>query len=259
MWKNWLIEWMQQFHKEDVRDLMNSYSTPAGLAELKRKAGLDYLVILAELNFTGTITNDYVVKLASQVEGVLAFANINPTIEPNPAGLLERLVKEYNVKGLKMLPTYHHFYINDTRLYPLYAMAQKLQVPVLFHTGSSEFPASRMKYGQPIYLDDVARDFPNLILIMAHSGRGCWYHEAFFLARHHPNIYMEISGLPPKNLLHYFPELEKISHKVIFGSDWPAVNNIAANIEQVRRLPLSAKAKEAILGNNAARILGLKS
>jgi len=256
-WKEWLLKWFQQFHQENVRDLMDSFSTPEGLLSFKKNVGLDYMVILAEIDFTGTVSNEFVVDLARKVPGVLAFANINPTMEPYPGENLEYLVNILGCRGLKLLPTYHHFYLNDPKIYPVYAKAQELNIPVLIHTGSSTFPASRIKYGQPIYLDDVASDFPQLNIIMAHSGRGCWYHEAFFLARHHSNIYMEVAGLPPKNLPKYFPELEKVSKKVIFGSDWPAVKDIRENIEQIKKLPISDIAKQDILGNNAARLLGL--
>ncbi|MFB0536488.1 MAG: amidohydrolase family protein, partial [Anaerolineae bacterium] len=84
-----------------------------------------------------------------------------------------------------------------------------------------------------------------------------WYDRAFFLARLHEHVYMEITGLPPQKLLVYFPELEKLADKVIFGSDWPAVTDIAANIAAIRRLPLAEETKDKILGGNAARLLGL--
>jgi len=257
-WKELFHKWFQQFHQENIGDLLDEVSRPDGLRNFMRNAKLDYAVILAEINFTAMVSNEFVANLASQVPGALAFANINPTLEPTPVETLEYLVKDLNCRGVKLLPTYHHFYPNDPKIYPIYAKAQELNIPVLLHTGSSKFGASRMKYGQPIFLDDVARDFPKLTLLMAHSGRGCWYHEAFFLARHHSNVYMEVSGLPPKHLLKYFPELEKISDKVVFGSDWPGVNEIGKNIQQIMDLPLSDRAKENILGENAARILNLK-
>jgi predicted TIM-barrel fold metal-dependent hydrolase len=256
-WKDWILNWFEKFQQDNIRDLMDRTSTPEGLLNLKKEAGLDYLVILAEIDFAGTVPNEFVAELAKKVPGALAFANINPTMEEDPAGTLEYLVRDLGCRGLKLLPTYHHFYLNDPKIYPIYAKAQELDIPVLIHTGSSTFPASRMKYGQPIFLDDVASDFPQLKIVMAHSGRGCWYQEAFFLARHHANIYMEVAGLPPKNLLKYFPDLEKIYQKVIFGSDWPSSKDIKEDLHGINQLPISDLAKEAILGDNAARVLGL--
>lgn len=69
----------------------------------------------------------------------------------------------------------------------------------------------KLKHANPLHLDDVAVDFPDLTIIQAHGGRGFWYDTAFFLARLHRNVYINISGLPPKNLLKYFPELAKIA------------------------------------------------
>jgi predicted TIM-barrel fold metal-dependent hydrolase len=141
-------------------------------------------------------------------------------------------------------------------MYPVYAKAQELAIPIIFHIGSSIFKGTRMKYCAPIYLDDVAVDFPELKIVMAHSGRGFWYDECFFLSRLHKNIYMDITGLPPRNLLNYFPELDKNRGKVIFGSDWPAMPvDIGENIEIIKSLPLSDKSIEAIFWSTAHNIL----
>ena len=100
--------------------------------------------------------------------------------------------------------------------------------------------------------------YNELKIIMAHSGRGLWYTEAFFLAGLHENIYMEISGLPPKNLLSYFPNFEENADKIVFGSDWPGIRSIRNNIEDIKVLPLSNQTIEKILGLNAMTLLGLK-
>jgi predicted TIM-barrel fold metal-dependent hydrolase len=103
----------------------------------------------------------------------------------------------------------------------------------------------------------VAVDFPELNLVMAHAGRGFWYDRAFFLAKLHANVYLEISGLPPSKLMTYFPELDRLTGKVIFGSDWPGMPWIRRNMEAIGKLPLSAEGVEKILGGNAARLLRL--
>ncbi|MEJ2284245.1 MAG: amidohydrolase family protein, partial [Desulfobacterales bacterium] len=175
-----------------------------------------------------------------------------------PADELAELVCNQGFKGLKLYPTYQHFYPNEAKIYPLYAKARELDIPVLLHIGSSIFAGSRLKYGDPLFLDDVAVDFPELKLVQAHSGRPFWYQKALTLARIHKNVYMELSGLPPQNLLTYFPELERMAHKVIYGSDWPAVATIKENIIAVENLDLNAEARRMILGENAARLLKLK-
>jgi len=130
----------------------------------------------------------------------------------------------------------------------------------MFHTGTSVFRGSRVKYGDPIFFDDIAVDFPDLTIIMAHSGRNFWYDRAFALSRLHPNLYMEISGLPPQNLLNYFPGFTANADRILFGTDWPGLpNGIKENIKEIKNLPIPEEAKTKILGGNAAKILGLNS
>ncbi len=160
-------------------------------------------------------------------------------------------------KGLKLYPPYQHFYPNDNKIYPIYEKAVELGIPIMFHTGSSIYKHSKLKYGDPLYLDEVAADFPKLKIVMAHSGRGFWYDRAFFLSIIHKNVYMEISGLPPQKLLQYFPEIEKNMNKVIFGSDWPGVISIRKNIDALCSLSLKKLTLENILYKNAKKILNL--
>jgi len=257
----WVIEWVKSQGKniQDLEAFIDGVLTPEGIAGYLRANGVDFAVALAELSpvTTGMLGNEAVAQLCQEVDSLIPFCSINPFLVADLAGELERHVTEMGFRGLKLYPTYQHFYPNANRLYPLYAKAEALGIPVMFHTGSSVFRGARLKYGDPLYLDDVAVDFPDLALVMAHSGRGFWYDRAYFLTRLHANIYMEISGLPPQKLLSYFPELERVADKVIFGSDWPGMPHIKRNIELIRELPLKEETKEKILGDNAARILGI--
>lgn len=253
------LNWIKGIHKnENWEEFYEWHSNPDNFVQYLRENGVDYGVILAELcpMTTGICTNEYVLSFCEGRESLIPFASINPYMTNNMARELQRLVGE-GFRGLKMYPTYQHFYPNDRSMYPLYAKAEELQIPVMFHTGSSIFKGARLKYGDPLYLDDVAVDFPDLKIILVHSGRGFWYDRAFFLARLHANVYMEIAGLPPQKLLDYFPELERVADKVIFGSDWPGVTSLKRNIETIRQLPLSEESKEKILGGNAARLLNI--
>jgi hypothetical protein len=258
-WHPWVIEWMRKTIGGDVKAYLDSILTPEGVVLFLRESGVDYAVALAEESpvTTGMMRNEEVAEFCRGVDCLIPFCNINPNLVARPAEELERCVRQLGFRGLKLLPTYQEFYPNESRIYPLYAKAEELGIPVMIHTGSSIFRGSRLKYGDPLYIDDVAVDFPNLVIVMAHSGRGFWYERAFFLAKLHENVYMEISGLPPQKLLTYFPDLEKLADKVIFGSDWPGMPDIRRNIEVIRGLPLTESTKEKILGENAARILGL--
>jgi predicted TIM-barrel fold metal-dependent hydrolase len=256
----WVTEWIGT-QVDDPEAFVQDVLTPEGIVRYLRENGVDYAVALAELSpiTTGTLSNEKVAALCQEVDQLIPFCNVNPSLVADLADELERYVSEMGFRGVKLYPTYQQFYANDSRLYPLYAKAQEKGIPVMIHTGSSIFRGARLKYGDPLYMDDVAVDFPELTLLMAHSGRGFWYDRAYFLAKLHANMYMEISGLPPQKLLNYFPELERVADKVIFGSDWPGMPHIRRNIEIIRSLPLEEETKDKILGGNAARILGLDS
>ncbi|MGH7907820.1 MAG: amidohydrolase family protein [Candidatus Binataceae bacterium] len=240
-------------------DFAKKHCTTESYLSVLDDAGVDYGVILAEIApvTSALASHDTVERLCKPTPRLLAFASINPFIVDHLDRELERLVREHDFRGVKLYPTYQYFYPNDARIYPLYAKAQELRIPVMLHTGSSVFPASRLKYGDPLYLDDVAVDFPDLTIVLAHSGRPFWYDRAFALARFRPNIYMELAGLPPSRLLRYFPDLERVADKVIFGSDWPSVPTLRKNVEAVRNLQLPDEVKTKILGGNAAKILRL--
>ena len=258
MWKPEMHELVKMVKPEIYRDF-DAYMTPENFLKIMDDAGVDSAVILAENSplVTGVVDNEFVVEFCSESERLIPFASVNPVIDPDPAKTLARLVEDLGMKGLKLLPSYQHFYPNDARVYKLYEKSQELGIPVNFHTGSSVLKNTKLKYANPLHLDDVAVDFPDLTIIQAHGGRGFWYDTAFFLAKLHTNVYIDISGLPPQNLLKYFPELEKIADKLFFGSDWPGAPNVAENIETIKRLPLREETKRKILGENAQKILGL--
>jgi predicted TIM-barrel fold metal-dependent hydrolase len=122
----------------------------------------------------------------------------------------------------------------------------------MFHTGTSVFPGARSKFGDPIYVDDVAVDFPKLKILLAHGGRPLWMHTAFFLVRRHPNVFLDISGIPPKTLMN----LEEIAAKTLFGTDWPGpgVPDIKKNLDDFRELPLTGEVKLQILTHTALKV-----
>jgi predicted TIM-barrel fold metal-dependent hydrolase len=107
-----------------------------------------------------------------------------------------------------------------------------------------------------MYVDDVAVDFPKLKILLAHGGRPLWMQTAFFLIRRHANVYLDISGIPPTALLKYFPRLEEIAHKTLFGTDWPGpgVPDIKKNLDEFRALPLEKRLQEQILSKTALSI-----
>jgi len=259
MWKPWVHEYMKSVNPKIYKDF-NAFMTPKSILELLDNEDIDYAVLLAENAplTTGIVENEFITDFCLESRRLIPFASINPVTDSNPSQTLIRLVKDYGMKGLKLLPPYQHFYPNDVSVYKLYEKAQELKIPVVFHTGTSVFHEARLKYANPLYLGDVAVDFPDLTIVQAHGGRRLWYDTAFFLAKRHKNVYIDISGLPPQNLLNYFPDLEKIAGKVIFGSDWPGISGIRKNIEVIRKLPLKEETKRKIIGENAKKMLKLE-
>lgn len=254
-------DWVNDFQRGAGSEFYTRYEEmidPEKFASYLKSHQIEKGVILPDICpiTTGVVPNEYVFEFSLGHDVFLPFCTINPF-------LMSDLVKEFRkyieigAKGLKLYPSYNHFYPNESRMYPLYALAQEERLPVLVHTGSSIFKGSKIKYADPIHLDDVASDFPDLSLILAHSGRGLWYEKAFFLSRIHPNLYLEISGLPPANLLNYFPDMENNIDKFIYGSDWPGIKTISANIEAIRALPLAEESIRKVLYDNAARVLRL--
>jgi uncharacterized protein len=173
---------------------------------------------------------------------------------------MEQIVR-LGIRMIKIHPPHQLLFPNDylhgmKKLEVIYRVAEENGIPLMVHTGTSIFPGARNKYGDPIYVDDVAVDFPKLKILLAHGGRPLWMQTAFFLVRRHPNVYLDTSGIPPKKLLKYFPRLEEIAAKTLFGTDWPGpgVPEIKKNLEDFRALPISEEAKEQILSRTALGI-----
>ncbi len=243
---------------KDWDQFYQAYSDPDFFVSYLKENGVDYGVVMADIcpAVTGICTNEYVLEFCKGRDALIPFASINPYLTVQTGRELQRLVGK-GFRGVKLYPTYQHYFPNERFLYPLYSRAEELQVPLMVHTGSSVFKGSKLKYGDPLYMDEVAVDFPGLKIILVHSGRGFWYDRAFVLTRLHDNVYMEVAGLPPQKLLDYFPELDRISGKVLFGSDWPGITELKGNIGVIRQLPLTEEAKKNILGGNAAKLLAL--
>jgi uncharacterized protein len=194
-------------------------------------------------------------------ERLIAIGSVLPTAK-DPGQRVHALVQELGIRGLKLHPPHQLFAPNGylhgelPGLRDIYAACQEERVPVIVHTGTSVFPGARNRFGQPMLVEDVAVDFPELTIVLAHGGRPLWMNEAMFLARRFPNVYLELSGIPPGRLLAWFPELARLGEKLLFGSDWPGpgVKDIRANLEAYRALALPPEVIEASLTTNPERV-----
>lgn len=243
-----------------IREHGDRLADPKYFAGVLRRDGVERAVVLPEHcpESSGNVRTETVLDLCAQVpDFFLPFASVHPLLDPAPADLLAGYI-ERGARGLKLYPSYQFYYPNDRRVYPLYEVCQAAGIPLLLHIGSSVIPGTRLKFCDPIYLDDVAVDFPGLAIVMAHGGRGFWYDKCAFLAAHFANVYIDVTGLVPHRLLSHFPDMERMADKFIFGSDWPAMpKSVAHNVEAISRLGLSDAALAQIFAGNAARLLGL--
>ncbi len=237
-------------------------SDPAFAAELLRAEGVERAVVLPEHcpATSGNVRTERVLEFCAEVpDFYLPFASVNPNGDPDPVGLLRSYLASGPIAGLKLYPSYQFFYPNEARLYPIYEVCRDADIPILLHIGSSVLSGTRLKYCHPIHLDDIAVDFPDLTVVMAHGGRGLWYQECAFLAGQHDNFYIDVAGLVPHRLPQHFPELEKLAPKMVFGSDWPAMpKSVRHNAERISALPISEESRRAILRDNGARLLKLE-
>lgn len=207
--------------------------------------------------------NEEVAQIAAENSDIMIpFASIDPAKGRVGAREARRLVREFGVKGFKFHPTFQGFYPNDRSAFPLYEAIQDEGAVALFHTGQTGVGAGmkggmnmRLKYSNPIYLDDVAAEFPDMQIVAAHPSFP-WQEEALSVATHKPNVWIDLSGWSPK----YFPEIlirysnSILKKRMLFGSDWPAItpDRWLADFEKA---PFKDEVRPLILKENARRLL----
>jgi predicted TIM-barrel fold metal-dependent hydrolase len=212
-----------------------------------------------------TVTNEEIAELAHQHADVaIPFASVNPHRGAEGVSWARRLIQDHGVKGFKFHPSEQRFYPNDRMAYPLYEVIAEARLPALFHTGQTGVGAGtpggggiRLKYSQPMLVDDVAADFPDMPIILAHPSFP-WQEEALSIATHKPQVYIDLSGWSPK----YFPPLlvqytnTLLKDKILFGSDYPVLTP-ERWMEEFDKLPIKPDVRPLILKHNAVKLLGL--
>jgi predicted TIM-barrel fold metal-dependent hydrolase len=211
------------------------------------------------------VSNDEIAELAEQHSDVVVpFASIDPHRGRAAVRDVERLVADGRIRGFKFHPNLQAFFPNDPAVYPLYEAIEASGLPTVFHSGHTGVGAGRpggggvrLKYSNPMFLDDVAVDFPDMPIVLAHPSFP-WQDEAISVALHKPSVHIDLSGWSPKyfpaNLVQYANTL--LRHKVMFGSDYPVItpDRWLADFE---RLDIRPDVRPLILKWNAARLLGL--
>ena len=206
------------------------HMTVPQMADYYRRLKMAFVVFTvdAEKGSSRKITNEEIAELAHKHADVaIPFASINPHRGEEGVRAARRLIRDFGVKGFKFHPSVQEFYPNERMAYPLYEAIAEAKLPALFHTGQTGVGAGvrggdniRLKYSSPMLLDDVAADFPDMPIILAHPSFP-WQEEALSVANHKPNVYIDLSGWSPK----YFPKIlvqycnTLLKKKVLFGSD----------------------------------------
>ncbi len=209
--------------------------------------------------------NEEVAEIAAVNSDVLIpFASIDPHKGKLGQREVRRLMKDFDIKGFKFHPTMQGFYPNDRMAYGLYEAIAEEGGIALFHTGQTGVGSGmragngmRLKYSNPMYMDDVAVDFPDMSIILAHPSFP-WQEEALAVAQHKPNVYIDLSGWSPK----YFPEIlvrycnSILQDKMLFGSDWPMITP-ERWLAAFEKINIKDDVRPKVLKSNAARLLGL--
>jgi hypothetical protein len=212
-------------------------------------------------------SNEEIAELAAKnADVVIPFASIDPARGAAGVRMARTLIRDHGVRGFKFHPSMQGFFPNDPAAYPLYEVIAEAGLPAIFHTGQTGAGAGtrggggiRLKYANPMHLDDVAVDFPDLPIVMAHPSFP-WQEEAISVALHKPQVYIDLSGWSPK----YFPPIlvqyanTLLKDKVLFGTDFPMLTpeRWMADLEKTA---IRDEVKPAIFKNNAARLLRLRA
>ena len=238
-----------------------------GMAEYYRSRKLGFVVFAVQESLTGKprVTNDDVVRFAcDNADIAIPFASIDPHCGAEGVAEAKRHITEGVVRGFKLHPPVQQFFPNDPIAYPLYELFAEAKLPVIFHTGHSGIGTGlpggggvRLKYGNPLPIDDVAVDFPDMPIIMAHPSFP-WQDEAISICLHKPNVYIDLSGWSPKyfapQLIQYANTLLK--NKVLFGSDYPLITPDRW-IADFEKASFRDEVRPLILKENACKLLGI--
>jgi hypothetical protein len=255
-------------HPEDAQRIEAMLHDPAKLlaymdAQGVHRAGLINYVAPETLGFTEKVNEFVAGYVKGHEDRLLAFGGVHPRAgTPGEARRQVQQMKERGIRAVKLHPPHQLCPANDhvrgnERLRAIYETCQELGMPVMVHTGTSMFPGARNRFGDPMDLDDVCQDFPDLQVVMAHGGRPLWTREAFFLLRRFDNLWVDFSSIPPRRLAEWFPGMFEIRDQVLYGSDWPGpgVKELGDNIRRYREeLGMARPFLDLVFQQNAERL-----
>jgi uncharacterized protein len=268
MMKPAIVERMKK-NRKDMDIILKVMDSPSEFLKHLDSEGVEAAALINYVSphimgFTEDV-NEFISEFCKEnPKRLIPFGSINPQIKTGQESRIDELLGKLKIRGIKIHPSHQTIYPNEylhgnESLAYLYKKCENEGIPVMFHTGTSIFIGARNRYADPIYVDDVAVDFPKLKIILAHGGRPLWMETCMFLVRRFPNVMIDVSSIPPLKVLEYFPRLEDIAHRALFGTDWPApmVPGMRANFEQFSKLKLNAESFEKITRLNARKLFEL--
>jgi len=202
---------------------------------------------------------------ARHKDRLIPWARISPKAGVKGVVALERYVREFGIRGLEVSTFREKLYANDKKYYPLYTKCVELDIPARVYCSMNYASDRAMDFGRPIYLDEVARDFPELTIIAALGGWP-WVPELVGLARRHQNIYIDLAAHRPKHIAKPGSGFEMmiqygntlLQDRMLFASSWMTQGlPMQQVIQETLELPLKESVKQKWMYENAARILKL--
>jgi uncharacterized protein len=254
-WREWAAEFGADYPWRDTYDSAGD-PVPSRVDALLESEGVDRALLFCEYSPRATgiqSIEDNLPFLEQNPDRFRLVANVNPHLHHPLASEVERQLS-LGAVALKIHPVHGAFDPGDKELYQAYNVCADRGVPVIIHTGTSSFPGSRARYGDPSLMLDPVEDFPTVNFVFAHGGRGWWYDAAASLALQKPNVWLDLAGLPPKNLPKYYPNLPRLAAKMIFGTDWPGVPGVAHNARVLTTLGWPSEVLRGVLAGNAAKL-----
>jgi len=236
------------------------------LAAFYRERNMACVAFMVDsVNWGGLVSNEEILELAAgEADALLPFVSIDPHRGAEGVAWARRLLDEHAVRGFKFHPSLQAFFPDDRMAYGLYEVIAEHRLPAVFHTGQTAVGSGQrggggvlLKYSNPIHLDEVAADFPEMDVIMAHPSVP-WQDEALSVAVHKPNVWIDLSGWAPR----YFPpQLVRyantlLKEKVLFGTDFPALTP-ERWLRDFDALEIKPEVRPLILKDNAIRLLRL--
>ncbi|NER25547.1 MAG: amidohydrolase [Symploca sp. SIO1C2] len=256
-----------QLLRDDIQELLTHrpfepdvniaevFSQPEQMEAYLKNKGVFQGVVLAECGpgTNYTIDSQMIAEFSKKSDVFIPFGSINPNYHNTKSEFWKSL--KLGIKGFKFYPADHNFNALREDMQFVYKMCEALGLPVMFHTGLTAQKNTEQKFINPLDFQPLAEKYPELILILAHGGKPYWYQEASTLALTFPNVYIDTALIDPLSLKEVFPLLEELSHKIIFGSDWPVVGSYSALIKKYKEANLSEEIASRIFYKNAQKIL----